>query len=119
MDQDAFVAVCCEKPAVHRFPGSMGKRAHEMCRVIAEEYGGDTAAICTTASTGAGPPARVTAPPGVGGEQATTLLAVPGTRRGCAGAAKKCRICCSMFCVRARRGTSGQCGTGTRRSAIA
>ena len=26
MDVDEFVSICCEKPAIHRFPGSMGKR---------------------------------------------------------------------------------------------
>ncbi|NKB41420.1 MAG: Fe-S cluster assembly protein HesB, partial [Ilumatobacter sp.] len=26
MDLDEFVSICCEKPAIHRFPGSMGKR---------------------------------------------------------------------------------------------
>ena len=27
-DPDAFIALCSERPAVHRFPGSMGKRVH-------------------------------------------------------------------------------------------
>ena len=26
MDRDEFVTICCDKPAIHRFPGSMGKR---------------------------------------------------------------------------------------------
>ena len=26
MDVDEFVAVCCAKPAIHRFPGAMGRR---------------------------------------------------------------------------------------------
>ena len=27
MSQDEFVAVCCDKPAIHRFPAAMGRRA--------------------------------------------------------------------------------------------
>ena len=41
MDQEAFVAVCCDKPAIHRFPASMGRRIHELCDVIVEQYDGD------------------------------------------------------------------------------
>jgi len=26
MDEEAFVAVCCDKPAIHRFPAAMGRR---------------------------------------------------------------------------------------------
>ena len=38
LDVDDFVALCCVKPAVHRFPAAMGKRIHELCRIIAAEY---------------------------------------------------------------------------------
>ena len=31
IDVDEFVSICCEKPAIHRFPGSMGKRIHQVC----------------------------------------------------------------------------------------
>ena len=33
MDVDEFVAVCCAKPAIHRFPAAMGRRIHEVCTV--------------------------------------------------------------------------------------
>ena len=82
MDQEAFVAVCCEKPAIHRFPGSMGKRAHELCRVIAEEYAGDAADIWTTAATGEELLARLKALPGFGGEKSKIFMAVLGKRLG-------------------------------------
>ena len=82
MDQEAFVAVCCEKPAIHRFPGSMGKRAHELCRVIAEDYDGDTAAIWTGAGTGDELLARLKALPGFGGEKAKIFMAVLAKRLG-------------------------------------
>jgi uncharacterized HhH-GPD family protein len=82
MDQDAFVTVCCEKPAIHRFPGSMGKRAHELCQVIAEEYDGDTTAIWTGVDSGADVLARLKALPGFGDEKAKIFLAVLAKRMG-------------------------------------
>ena len=40
MEEDRFVSVCCEKPAIHRFPASMAKRIHQMCVILADEYKG-------------------------------------------------------------------------------
>jgi uncharacterized HhH-GPD family protein len=37
------------KPAVHRFPGSMAKRVHELAVHIRDEYGGDAARVWTDA----------------------------------------------------------------------
>ena len=36
MDVEAFVAVCCEKPAIHRFPASMGRRIHDLCVLLTD-----------------------------------------------------------------------------------
>ena len=38
--EDEFVAVCREKPAIHRFPASMGRRIRSLCAVLAEEWDG-------------------------------------------------------------------------------
>jgi uncharacterized HhH-GPD family protein len=86
MDQEAFVAVCCEKPAIHRFPGSMGKRAHELCQVLAEEYDGDPTAIWTGVDSGAEVLKRLKALPGFGDEKAKIFLAVLAKRMGVAPA---------------------------------
>jgi uncharacterized HhH-GPD family protein len=40
MDADAFVTMCCTKPAIHRFPASMAKRIYDMSTIIAAEYKG-------------------------------------------------------------------------------
>src|SRR5688500_10457839 len=40
MSEDEVVAVCCEKPAIHRFPAAMGRRIHAVCVVVNSEYGG-------------------------------------------------------------------------------
>jgi uncharacterized HhH-GPD family protein len=82
MDQDAFVSVCCEKPAIHRFPGSMGKRAHELCQVLSDEYDGDTAAIWNGVDSGDEVLARLKALPGFGDEKAKIFLAVLAKRMG-------------------------------------
>jgi uncharacterized HhH-GPD family protein len=82
MDPDAFVSVCCEKPAIHRFPGSMGKRAYEVCKVVADEYDGDAAAIWTGVESGQEVLDRLLALPGFGGEKAKIFLAILGKRMG-------------------------------------
>ena len=38
-------AVFRAKPALHRFPGMMARRVKALCRLIAEEYGGDGARV--------------------------------------------------------------------------
>lgn len=40
MKEDKFVSICCEKPAIHRFPASMAKRIHQMCVILTAEYKG-------------------------------------------------------------------------------
>ena len=40
MGEDEAVAVCCEKPAIHRFPAAMGRRIHALCSMLTTEYGG-------------------------------------------------------------------------------
>src|SRR5277367_3116324 len=39
-----------EKPAIHRFPGSMAARVRELAAVVAEDYGGDASRIWTEAA---------------------------------------------------------------------
>ena len=38
MDPDEFLAVCTEKPAIHRFPKAMAGRIQGMCAIIAAEH---------------------------------------------------------------------------------
>ena len=40
MPEEEFLAVMAEKPAIHRFPRSMGKRVQDAARVVGEQYGG-------------------------------------------------------------------------------
>src|SRR5919109_3491702 len=55
-----------EKPAVHRFPGTMAKRVQELAAVVEEEYGGHAERVWTEASDGAELRRRIAALPGFG-----------------------------------------------------
>lgn len=82
LDQEAFVAVCCEKPAIHRFPASMGRRVHELCAVLAADHGGDGARVWKRVTTGAELYRRLRALPGYGDEKARIMIAILGKRLG-------------------------------------
>src|SRR3981081_1815616 len=41
IDPAQLSAVFRERPALHRFPGSMAKRTQALCQVVVAEYGGD------------------------------------------------------------------------------
>lgn len=38
MDPEEFLAVCTEKPAIHRFPKAMAQRIQGLCAVLADKY---------------------------------------------------------------------------------
>ncbi|HEV2361551.1 MAG TPA: HhH-GPD-type base excision DNA repair protein [Acidimicrobiales bacterium] len=82
MAPDKLVALFAERPALHRFPASMARRVQEMCQAVAEEYGGDAAAVWTGAKTGAELLARVKALPGFGEQKARIFVALLGKRLG-------------------------------------
>jgi len=82
MGEDAFVALCQEKPAIHRFPAAMGKRIHALCRFLVDEYGGDAAAVWAGARSGAELLARVQALPGFGDAKAKIFVAMLAKRFG-------------------------------------
>jgi uncharacterized HhH-GPD family protein len=44
-DPDKFAALCAERPAVHRFPGSMAKRIQALAQIVVDRYGGDAAGV--------------------------------------------------------------------------
>jgi uncharacterized HhH-GPD family protein len=78
MDPEALAAVFSEKPALHRFPRSMAGRVQEVCRLIVDEYGGDPAAIWTTATDGGQLLANVKSLPGFGEQKARIFIALLG-----------------------------------------
>ena len=82
-DPDAFVAVFSEKPAVHRFPGSMAKRLQTLAQTIVDDYAGDAPAIWTAGDPdGAEVLRRLKALPGFGDQKARIFLALLGKQYG-------------------------------------
>lgn len=80
---DKFAALCAERPAVHRFPGSMAKRIQALAQQIVDDYGGDAAALWTQGSPdGAEVLRRLKGLPGFGEQKARIFLALLGKRYG-------------------------------------
>jgi len=86
MDPAELDAAFREKPALHRYPGSMAKRTQALCRHLVDEYGGDAAAIWRSVTDPKVVYDRLRALPGYGDEKAKILLAVLGKRFGVAPA---------------------------------
>lgn len=82
MEVDDFVAVCAEKPAIHRFPAAMGKRIHALCEHLTEEYGGDGANVWKDAGSGRELAARLRTLPGFGDEKTMIFVALLAKRLG-------------------------------------
>ncbi len=82
MDPEAFVAHFVDKPALQRFPGSMGKRACAMCEAIAEDYGGRPERIGQESADGAECDKRLRALPGFGEAKARIFVGIVGKRLG-------------------------------------
>jgi uncharacterized HhH-GPD family protein len=77
-DPDAFAALFAQRPALHRFPGSMAKRVQELCRVLVERYDGDAGAVWRDVPSGDELLRRLTALPGFGEQKARIFLALLG-----------------------------------------
>lgn len=86
LDIDDFVAVCSAKPAIHRFPGSMGKRIHQVCTALAEGYDGRAENLWRGVNTGAELYRRLRALPGYGEEKAKIFVAILAKTQGVAPA---------------------------------
>ncbi len=75
-----------EKPAIHRFPGAMAARVHELAATIVEEYGGDAERIWAEAADGTELKRRIESLPGFGDMKVRALLGVLAKRYGVAAA---------------------------------
>ncbi|MGO9333504.1 MAG: HhH-GPD-type base excision DNA repair protein [Acidimicrobiales bacterium] len=82
MDPDELAALFAERPALHRFPGSMAARVQDLCHLLVQEYGGNAAGVWTTAVTGDELFKRVRALPGFGERKARIFVALLGKRLG-------------------------------------
>ena len=82
MDEDAFVAVCCARPAVHRFPAVMGRRIHALCGQLVERFGGRGEQVWADVAGGDELYRRLRTLPGYGDEKARIFVAILGKRMG-------------------------------------
>jgi uncharacterized HhH-GPD family protein len=71
-----------EKPAIHRFPGTMAERVRELAATVAEDYGGHAERIWTEAADGADLRKRIGALPGFGEMKIKSLGAVLAKQYG-------------------------------------
>ena len=80
LDPAMLEEVFREKPAIHRFPGSMARRIHELCAVVADEYDGRAERVWTEAHDAADLRRRIGALPGFGEMKITGLGSVLALR---------------------------------------
>jgi uncharacterized HhH-GPD family protein len=71
-----------EKPALHRYPGTMAERTQALCATIASEYGGDAARVWIEAESGRDLEQRLLDLPGIGPMKARSLIAILTKRFG-------------------------------------
>ncbi len=82
MDPEEFVEICRAKPALHRFPASMGGRIQEMCCHLVEHYEGDAAAIWRRVRVADVLRDRLAEVPGFGPEKVKIFTALLAKRFG-------------------------------------
>ena len=82
MDPERLDAVFRERPALHRFPGSMARRVRAMTSAVVEEYGGDAGSIWRDARTGDELAARISALPGFGDMKTRIMVSILAKKFG-------------------------------------
>ena len=82
MSEDDFVALCSQRPAIHRFPAAMAKRIQQVCQVLTEDYHGQATNIWRDAQSGDEVKANLAGLPGFGADKAAIFTAVLGKLRG-------------------------------------
>jgi uncharacterized HhH-GPD family protein len=82
VEPERLEAAFREKPAVHRFPGSMAARVQELARTVVSEYGGDASRLWTEARDSDDLRRRIEALPGFGEMKVKALGSVLAKRFG-------------------------------------
>ena len=82
MDLDTFVDVCRDKPAIHRFPKSMGERIHAVCQHLVEHHDGDAGQLWAGVADADELRARLRELPGYGEEKTKIFIAILAKRFG-------------------------------------
>ncbi len=82
MEPDELAAVFKERPALHRYPGSMAARVQAVSRTVAEEYGGKADAIWKGVRSGDELLGRLRSLPGFGEQKSKIFAALLGKQLG-------------------------------------
>jgi uncharacterized HhH-GPD family protein len=82
MNPDDLDAVFRQRPALHRFPGAMAKRAQALCRHLVAHHDGRAEQLWADAGSGQELLARVEALPGFGTDKSRIFVGVLGKRLG-------------------------------------
>lgn len=82
MSEDDVVAVCAQKPAIHRFPAAMGRRIHGLCVTLVEHYDGDAVRLWSDGPTAEVLYDRLRELPGYGDEKTRIFMAILAKRLG-------------------------------------
>lgn len=82
MEPEALGTIFRERPALHRFPGSMATKIQALCGSIAADYDGDAERVWTDAADGPDLEKRLLGLPGIGDMKAKSLIAVLGKQFG-------------------------------------
>jgi len=80
MDPAEVDAVFRAKPALHRYPGSMAKRTHDLCRHLVEHHDGRAENVWAGVATGEELFERVQALPGFGKDKSRIFVGLLGKR---------------------------------------
>jgi uncharacterized HhH-GPD family protein len=81
-DPEAFAALLSDKPAVHRYPGSMAKRIQQLCQYLVEHYDGNAELVWKGVADGRELLRRLEELPGFGKQKAQIFLALLGKQLG-------------------------------------
>jgi uncharacterized HhH-GPD family protein len=84
MDPDEFLVIVKGPRALHRFPGSMGKRIQEVCRALVADHDGKAENLWKGVATGDELLQRLKALPGYGDEKSKIFVAILAKRFGIA-----------------------------------
>src|SRR5437899_843205 len=82
MDPEGLDKVCRERPALHRFPGSLARRVQAMCAALVADYGGDAGSVWRDAKDGVELAARIKKLPGFGDMKTKILVAILAKKFG-------------------------------------
>lgn len=82
-DPEKFAELCAQRPAIHRFPGSMAKRIQALARDVVDRYDADAAQLWVSGDPdGAEVLRRLKSLPGFGEQKAKIFLALLGKQYG-------------------------------------